>query len=105
VGHNTFSNLPGPVPMIFSEDPAATLKELNSSPKLAFDYFQILLSRLLDTEQISREQAAAFLDNPTLGTTKTPLVRTWETIAGKRVAATPTPKADKGTYTQLQLQL
>jgi len=86
------------VPILFSEDPAATSKEFTDNPRQAFDYYQILQARLMDTERITKEQATEFLANPTLGRTKSPLVRTWESFAGGTSAETPkkASKAEKG---------
>jgi len=83
LGYKTFQNLPGPVPTYFSDKPDVTSEELKKSPKFAFDCMQTLLSRLLDTEQITKEQAEAYLGNPTIGRTRTPLVKTWESVMGK----------------------
>ena len=95
VGYTAFNNIPGPVPMYFSEEPEATNAELKKSPKFAFDCMQTLLARLVDTEQITRDQAEEFLKNPTLGKTTAPLVRTWESIQPQK-DQTPKSKADKG---------
>lgn len=97
VGYTSFNNLPGPVPTFFSEEPEATQAELKKSPKFAFDCMQILLARLVDTEQISRDQAEEFLKNPTLGKTTAPLVRTWESTQ-PGASQTPKGKAEKGKY-------
>lgn len=97
-GYSSFTNIPGPKPMFFSENPQATASELKSSPQLAFDYMQMLLARLLETEQITKEEAEAFLEDPVLGKTKTPLVRTWESVA-KKSASSPKPSASsKGKF-------
>jgi len=98
VDHKRFDNLPGAVPIFFSEDPATTIRELNGNPQEAFNYYQTLQARLLDTEPITKEQAPEFLANPTLGKTQTPLVRTWESMASSVNTETPKKpsKPDKG---------
>jgi len=97
VGYHAFKNLPGPVPMFFSEDPAVTIDMLKRSPRYAFDCMQMLLARLIVTEDITRDQAEEFLKSPTLGKTKSPLVRTWESFAGEG-SSTPSKasKTEKG---------
>ena len=84
IGYTRFANLPGPKPMFFSEDPVATAAELRSSPQLAFDCMQILLARLIETEELTKEEAEEFLGNPVLGKTRTPLVRTWDSMAKEK---------------------
>jgi hypothetical protein len=95
IGYRAFKNIPGPIPMFFSQNPPETQKYLNDTPRFAFDCMQMLLGRLLETEQITREEADAFLANPTVGKTKAPLVRTWESMAGETSGSTRTPTAGK----------
>jgi len=95
IGYKGFRNVPGPAPMFFSENPAETQKTLKDNPRLAFDCMQILLSRLLETEQITKEEAASYLDKPTVGRTRTPLVRTWESMAKESSSSKPTGKGNK----------
>ena len=95
IGYREFINIPGPKPMFFSEDPQATAHELRSKPQLAFDCLQILLAKFLETEQITREEADEFLNYPTLGKTRTPLVRTWESVAKDCKSPKPSSK-EKG---------
>ena len=83
IGYSGFTNLPGPKPMFFSENPDETAQELKNSPKFAFECMQTLLGRLLETEQISKEEAEAYLANPTIGRSRAPLVRTWDSVAGE----------------------
>ena len=98
IGYTAFQNLPGPAPMFFSEEPETTSAALKRSPQYAFDCMQMLMSRLIETEQITREDAVKFLKDPVLGTTKAPLVRTWETVVGSSSGTKPkTAKPDKGT--------
>lgn len=52
--HDAFDNVPGPVPIIFSEDPAKTSAEMKASPAYALECMKLLLGRLLATEQITR---------------------------------------------------
>ena len=94
LGFKAFQNLPGPAPIFFSDQPDITSAELKKSPKFAFDCMQTLLSRLLDTEQISKEEADSYLANPTAGRTRTPLVKTWESVMGK-TPPTNTPEGKK----------
>ena len=102
LGFKEFQNLPGPVPTFFSDRPDVTAAELKNSPKFAFDCMQLLLSRLTDTEQISKEQAEEYLKNPTIWKTRTPLVRTWESVMGKE-SPSESAEARKGTYTQYRI--
>ena len=98
INYAQFSNMPGPIPIIFSEDPKATAEELKKTPQLAFDHMQLLMSRLVETEPLTKEKAKAYLTSPTLGKTRTPLVRTWESVKpASKVPTTPkTTKQDKG---------
>jgi len=98
LGYSAFKNLPGPVPMFFSDDPTVTLHELRKTPRFAFDCMQMLVARLLETEQLTMEQAGEYLKNPTIGRTKTPLVRTWESVAGESSGSSA--KKDKGKCKQ-----
>ena len=99
LGFKEFQNLPGPIPMFFSDRPDVTAAELKKSPQFAFDCMQLLLSRLTDTEQISKEQAEEYLNNPTIGRTRTPLVRTWESVMGKEKSSSESSTTGKGIYT------
>ena len=99
IGYTAFNNIPGPVPMFFSEEPNTTEKELRKSPQFAFDCMEILMSRLLDTDQITKEFAEEFLKDPLLGKFRTPLVRTWETVAGTASnSQKKASKEEKGIY-------
>ena len=45
---------PGPVPVFFSNDPEATLKELKKKPEFGFLCLQALVSKLLARGELSR---------------------------------------------------
>jgi hypothetical protein len=59
----------------------------------------------LDTEQITKEQAEAYLGNPTIGQTRTPLVRTWESVMGKTDPKTLEGKKPKKYVTIYIIQI
>jgi len=101
INHTGFKNLPGPKPLFFSEDPGETAHALKDSPRLAFDCMQTLLCRLLETEQITKDEAEAYLANPTIGRTRTPLVRTWESVAGEGSGSAQEKPPPKGTISKI----
>ena len=102
IGYTAFKNLPEPVPMFFSEEPEVNSAELKKTPQFAFNCMQMLLSRLIETEEITKEDAERYLRDPVLGTTKAPLVRTWDAVVGTSSRTKPkTPKPDKGTESKI----
>lgn len=69
--------LEGPVPMLFSSNPAEAKQQMEASPQLAFEWLQALLSKLLARREISLEEAEAYAANPVPRAEKRPFQREW----------------------------
>ena len=54
INYTSFSNIEGPIPIFFSEDPASTGKHLKDSPDFALGCLRALAERLLLVGEISR---------------------------------------------------
>ena len=96
----------GPVPVFFSADPEKTAQAMKNSPQFAFDCLQGLVARLLEREELSREEAEQFLDNPRAGAARQPLVRSWQGQgSSSKPSGSKTPREEKGELDNQPFQL
>ena len=65
----------GPVPIVFSENPAVTNKAMKASPEIAHAVCQIFHGRLLNVEELTLELAKEFLKEPREGRSCKPFYR------------------------------
>ena len=85
----------GPVPVFFSNDPERSLEELKRDPAFSFQCLQALVARLLVRNELTREQALAYLADPSEGDSRRGLKRSWKTAEGGSSKATSAEKGDK----------
>ena len=87
--------LEGPVPTIFSSEPAKTKKTLNNSPQYAYDCMQALLSRLVERQELTVMEAEAYLSDPAPGVVTRPFVHPWPASVTAKPTSEPQDKPKK----------
>ena len=85
--------LEGPVPVLFSSDPAEARRKMEASPQLAFECLQALLSRLLARREITIEEAEAYAANPVLRAERRPFQKEWPSTKEAVQRPDPAPEA------------
>ncbi len=70
-----------PVPTMFSSEPTKAQKALQESPEFAYECLQDLVANLLERQELTAEQAAAYLADPSQGRIKRPFKKAMEAKA------------------------
>jgi len=100
VGYLKFDKTGGfsPVPVLFSADPQQALDTIKSNPVFLEDCIQLLASKLVIREELTIEEAEAFIGAPRAGRVVQPLLDLWKKAKARRlsVSKTKTPKEDTG---------
>jgi len=90
---------------LFSSNPELSSKAFKDSPQMAFECLNLLVARLVEREELSPQQAEAYVAKPTRGAVNRPFKITWAEFAAKlaikrkRSAEESSPvssKTDKG---------
>jgi len=99
VGYQRFDKTGGfnPVPILFSSEPEQALSAIKDNPSFMEDCIQLLASKLVIREDLTIEDAEAYVSNPRAGQAIQPLLEYWKKANTRRLSSSKPKQAKEDT--------